>query len=234
MRIHSIFTSLDGEVNAWGQGIPSIFIRLQGCNLGDETCPWCDTKDSRNPTSGKEVTVDQVLAEIFSRVHPEGLRKVEHYPKVTITGGEPLLQEDAVHKLLNRLFTYGIRVSIETNGTCSLARFRNLKKPDPNVCLVVDWKFDDRRISTEQYNQLASWDWIKFVIKDRIDYEVTKGIIQGKVVDQAELPLDTQARIAFAPVHERLPGKTLAQWILADRLWWVTLNIQLHKFIFLP
>jgi 7-carboxy-7-deazaguanine synthase len=216
MQIHSIFLSLDGEVNFMGQGIPSAFVRLQGCNLGDETCPWCDTKDSRNPAGGQVMTIEQV----FQAIMDIGC------PKVTITGGEPLLQEDEIHQLLNRLFPYNIRISIETNGTQSLGRFRNLTKPNPDVCLVVDWKFDERRIWREEYENLTPWDWIKFIIDNRGNYELARQEVKSLIARGK-----TQARIAFSAVHGLLPGETLAHWILDDQLWQVSLNVQIHKFL---
>lgn len=227
MQVHSIFTSMDGEVNPWGQGTPSIFVRLQGCNL---RCSYCDIPEAQE-IKDDNLTAEQVLAKIEKRIHPDwpffaGFHHKNMWPKVTITGGEPLLQQEEVHHLLNLLFPLKMRISIETNGTISLSRFRNLTKPNPNVSLIVDWKFDQRRIAIEEYLELAAWDWIKFVIADREHYELVRMethtlIARGKL----------QARVAFSPIHESLPAHTLAKWILDDRLWWVTLNLQLHKYI---
>lgn len=213
MRVHSIFLSLDGEVNAWGQGIPSVFLRLQGCNL---KCSYCDVADAQDPEAGQERTVQQVFDII----------RANECPKVTITGGEPLLQEDEIHQLLNRLFPYNYKISIETNGTISTAGFRNCRKPNPNVCLVVDHKFNDGvGGNPDAFKYLREWDWVKIVINDRGDFNDAKAIFPWL------RKLGCKARFALSPVHEILPGKFLAQWILEDKLWDVTLNVQIHKFL---
>jgi len=219
MKVHSIFTSIDGEVNAQGQGTPSVFIRMQGCNLG---CPYCDAPDAQEQKDDN-LTVDQVMASIWAKINPIGFNPPP-YPKITITGGEPLLQQDEIHQLLNRLFPHNFKVSIETNGTIALNRFRNLTRPNPGVCLVVDYKLHMLPVllPAVDFSALCPWDWIKFVISNRLDYDMAKEIV---------LNMGTRARIAFSPVHESLPGNTLAQWILADRLWQVTLNCQIHKFL---
>jgi len=63
---------------------------------------------------------------------------------------------------------------------------------------------------------------------------LARSIVLGEVCGQAELPLDTKARIAFSAVHGLLPANILAEWILANRLWNVTLNVQIHKLIQMP
>ena len=40
MRVYSVYSSVDGEVNGFYQGRQATFIRLAGCNLN---CSYCDT-----------------------------------------------------------------------------------------------------------------------------------------------------------------------------------------------
>lgn len=94
-----IFFSLQGEgVRA---GTPAVFVRLAGCNLH---CTWCDTKYSWG--SG----VDLEPAEVARRVAAFGC------PSLVVTGGEPLLQQDAVAELLS-LLPADTFVEVETNGS---------------------------------------------------------------------------------------------------------------------
>ena len=209
MKIHSVFTSIDGEVTCPNQGIPSTFVRLQECNL---RCGYCDVPDAQ-PAGGREMTVEQV----FQAIMDIGC------PKITITGGEPLLQEDEIHQLLNRLFPCGIRTSIETNGTISTERFRNCRKPSQDVCLVVDYKF--QKSDPYAFAFLESWDWVKIVVGGRDDFDEAMRIFEWM------RELGCKARFALSSIHETLPGKELAQWILDAKLWDVTLNVQIHKFL---
>lgn len=85
-------------------GRQSAFIRLFGCNL---RCGWCDTTHAYAPGS---VCEEMALETILDRV-----RELE-VGFVTITGGEPFLQEH-LPALCAALGEQGLRVKIETNGT---------------------------------------------------------------------------------------------------------------------
>lgn len=210
MRVHSHFLSIDGEVNKWGQGIPSVFLRLQKCNL---KCSYCDIPEAQDPKVGQEMTVDEVVKII----------RGYECKKITITGGEPLLQEDEIHILINRLFPEGYHISIETNGTISTRRFRECRKPDPNVCLVVDYKFG--HYNPDAFEFLREFDWVKIVVGNREDFDGARNILE------LLRELGCKARFALSPIHETLPGKELAQWILDAKMWDVTLNCQIHKWL---
>ena len=67
-------------------------------------------------------------------------------------------------------------------------------------------------------------DEIKFVIRDRADYEFARDVVLRHA-----LPAKTAA-VLFSPVHGVLPAQTLAEWILADRLT-VRLQLQAHKYV---
>jgi 7-carboxy-7-deazaguanine synthase len=62
------------------------------------------------------------------------------------------------------------------------------------------------------------------VIRDRADYEYARDIaVRYGLVDRT-------AAVLFSPVHDVLPSRQLAEWILADRLP-VRLQLQAHKYI---
>ena len=75
--------------------------------------------------------------------------------------------------------------------------------------------------------RLRPTDEIKFVIKDRADYEYARD-----VVSKHEL-IDRCAAVHFSPVHGVQDAKQLAAWVLEDRLR-VRVQLQLHKFIWSP
>jgi len=95
MQVNEIFYSLAGEGIRTGQA--TIFIRLSKCNL---RCFFCDTRYD----SFTEMDEEHITAE------------VDKYPAewVTLTGGEPTLQDCA--KLVQSLKPKH-KISIETNGT---------------------------------------------------------------------------------------------------------------------
>lgn len=105
-----VSTQMEGSLS----GIPSIFLRVSGCNL---RCCFknsrCDTPyASFNPETSKYNSIED-LVKAF-----KDLRK--QYPKVkdlVITGGEPLLYADAIDEFLSKVFTSDLIVTIETNGT---------------------------------------------------------------------------------------------------------------------
>ncbi|MEK9727896.1 MAG: 7-carboxy-7-deazaguanine synthase QueE [Candidatus Margulisiibacteriota bacterium] len=111
IRVSEIFYSVQGE--GVTVGVPAIFIRLQGCNLdcGSRGGAWvCDTEAVWK--RGEKRLISE-LAETIQVDFNEALRNGAH---VVITGGEPLLQQDAVIELLHQ-FNNKWPIEIETNGT---------------------------------------------------------------------------------------------------------------------
>lgn len=108
LRIREIFPTIQGE-GRW-TGAPSLFVRLQGCDVG---CPWCDTKESW-PYDAKDILValpGRELARYLIELY--GARPGYH--QIVITGGEPAAYDlrDTTEGLVSRGFT----VSLETSGT---------------------------------------------------------------------------------------------------------------------
>lgn len=105
MKVIEVFKSIEGEGKR--AGLPCTFVRFAGCNL---RCDYCDTKYSygmgENPIEPMTMTVD----EIVEKVSEFGV------PRVTLTGGEPLIQEN-IDKLIVQLVAEDFEVNVETNGT---------------------------------------------------------------------------------------------------------------------
>src|SRR5262249_57082920 len=75
VRVAEVFCSIQGE--GVSLGLPSVFVRLQGCSVG---CTWCDTKYSWDPKKGHALS----LAALVDQVRIAGPENV------VVTGGEPL------------------------------------------------------------------------------------------------------------------------------------------------
>jgi 7-carboxy-7-deazaguanine synthase len=207
LTINEIFHSIQGESTHSGR--PCVFVRLTACDL---RCSWCDTPYAF--TEGRKMSLDDVI------------EQVEAYrcPLVEITGGEPLLQRE-VYPLMERLLADGRTVLVETGGHRSLAdvpsgviKIVDVKCPGSGEAAKMDWS---------NLSRLTNDDQVKFVIKDREDYEYAREITTR------ERLTDRVGAVLFSPVHGVLHPRELAEWILADRLA-VRLQLQAHKYIWGP
>jgi 7-carboxy-7-deazaguanine synthase len=207
LTVNEIFHSIQGESTQVGR--PCVFVRLTACDL---RCSWCDTPYAFH--EGRKMTLDDVLAQ----VHGYGCDVVE------ITGGEPLLQKD-VYPLMQRLLEEGRTVMIETGGHLSV------DDVPPGVIRIIDVKCpgsgESANVHWTNLERLRPTDEVKFVIKDRADYEFARD-----VVVRYDLPAKTAA-VLFSPVHGEMNARELAEWMLADRLP-VRLQLQAHKYIWDP
>jgi organic radical activating enzyme len=119
--IQEIFSGIQGEGPM--VGIRQTFVRFIGCNL---SCRYCDTPASR--LSQKSARIEQTAGERDFVPHKNPLSTAflgesilrltsRHAPRVSLTGGEPLLHAPFLLELLPLLRKSGIHVYLETNGT---------------------------------------------------------------------------------------------------------------------
>lgn len=203
LKVNEIFESIQGESTY--AGLPSVFVRLSGCNL---RCSYCDTQYAYG--KGEELAVGEVL------------RKVEGFNPslVEITGGEPLLQKE-VHSLAEKLLARNYKVLVETNGSIDTGRLNkravkilDLKCPDSGMSDRMDWS---------NLEKLSPEDEIKFVLCSRGDYNWAKEIISRHSLNKDHILL-------MSPVKGKLAPAKLAKWILEDDLK-ARLQLQIHKYI---
>jgi 7-carboxy-7-deazaguanine synthase len=207
LTVNEIFHSIQGESTHVGR--PCVFVRLTACDL---RCSWCDTPYAFS--HGHKMSVGDVVDRV----------QAYQCPTVEITGGEPLLQAD-VYPLMWRLMEEGHTVLIETGG------HRSIADVPPGVIRIVDVKCPGSGEASKNHwpnlTLLTLTDEVKFVLQDRADYEFAVGVLREH---------DLSARCAavlFSPVHGVLDPKTLAEWILRDRIP-VRLQLQAHKYIWAP
>lgn len=108
-RVAEIFSSLQGEGPY--VGTKQIFIRLAECNLA---CSYCDESASKAGVRSASYAA-AALVKAIKRLDAD---KGPHWA-ISLTGGEPLLQADALEGVLVRLKEEGYRIYLETNGTLS-------------------------------------------------------------------------------------------------------------------
>ena len=207
LTVNEIYVSIQGESTYAGR--PCVFVRLTACDL---RCSWCDTTYAF--TEGRKRPLDEVVDEVLEF----------DCPLVEITGGEPLLQKETP-TLMARLLDAGKTVLVETGGHLSIASV------PAAVVKIVDVKCpgsgEAHKMHWANLDLLAPHDEVKFVLKDRADYEYARDVVQRYALEQRA------AALLFSPVHGVLDPKTLSEWILADKLP-VRLQLQLHKYIWEP
>jgi len=202
LRVTEIFHSIQGESSHAGR--PCAFVRLTGCNL---RCRWCDSEYTF--TGGEKMSIDTIV----DQVKGYGCNLVE------ITGGEPLAQSESL-EMIQRFCDEGFEVLIETSGSIDIAPV------DRRATIILDIKCpgsgEVEKNRWENLQHLKPQDEIKFVIADRADYDWARKII-------AERNLNRWT-VLLSPVWGEMDLKSLAEWMLADRLP-ARLQTQLHKHI---
>ena len=118
-----IFRSIQGEGPALGR--PRTFVRLSGCNLH---CVWCDTAYTWNwvgtPFAHEGGKKFEPGAEMIKLSAAETAARIIALPSegVVISGGEPLLQMDAVVEMINALRAAQAKEIAELDAAISHAR----------------------------------------------------------------------------------------------------------------
>jgi len=136
LYVTEVFTSVQGEGTL--TGVPSVFVRMAGCNL---RCAWCDTPYSSWSPEGTHIAIDALVEDVLSR----GPRHV------VLTGGEPMLQAGLV-PFSKKLAARGIHITVETAGTVDAPVEMHLasispKLSDSTPAQPAAWvkRHDDRR-----------------------------------------------------------------------------------------
>ena len=206
LRVSEIFASIQGETSF--VGLPFSFVRLTGCNL---RCRYCDTTYAYD--DGEEFPLD----EIVSRVTFFGIRRV------TVTGGEPLLQEETP-ALVAALLDLDHTVLVETNGTVPLSCV------DPRAVKIMDVKCpgsgEAGKTLWENFAHLTDRDEVKFVVSSEEDYHFAREVIRKYGTESPFHPL-------LSPAFGLLRPETLAGWMVGDAVD-ARFQLQLHKLVWGP
>ncbi len=206
------FVSINGEAQCAGE--LAVFLRFYGCNL---RCSYCDTVWAQERMPGEQMTAESLCA----YVRETGIRNV------TLTGGEPLLQED-IGTLIVLLGEWGCRVEIETNGSVLLAPYASLC---PRPCFTMDYKLPDSGMEsamrTENFDLLQMQDTVKFVAGSRDDLVRAEEIIRC-------YDLTAHTKVYLSPVFGNIEPAEMVEFMKTHRMNDVRLQLQLHKYIWDP
>lgn len=208
------FVSINGEGVCAGQ--LAMFVRFTKCNLH---CNYCDTSWA-NDSCAKYTSMTE--KEIYDSIVAA---KVDN---VTLTGGEPLIQENifVLFELLSQ--NQSLRVEVETNGSIPIKPFLNIMN---RPCFTLDYKLPgsgmDDKMCLDNYQYLTMRDTVKFVVSDYQDLTIARQIIeQYKLVGKCNLYL--------SPVFGRIEPADIVEYMIEHRMNQVNVQLQLHKFIWDP
>jgi 7-carboxy-7-deazaguanine synthase len=234
--VNEVYLSLQGESTF--AGLPCVFVRLTACNL---RCSYCDTAYAF--TEGAKQSLPEILAEVRRLAAPFNsplptLNPQFRLPLVELTGGEPLLQPNAL-PLMGALCDDGFTVLVETSGA------HDISKIDPRVRRIMDLKCpasgEVTRNRMENLAHLKPTDEVKFVIGTQEDYDWAKAQIAAHGLDricpllfswvQPLAPDQQHPSLKKVPAGQTpITRRELAEKIIADALP-VRFQLQMHKFV---
>ncbi|MBN1469942.1 MAG: putative 7-carboxy-7-deazaguanine synthase QueE [Fusobacteriaceae bacterium] len=214
MKVVEKFISINGEGKKAGE--LAIFIRFKGCNLD---CIYCDTKWANLKNEEYEELTKE---EIYNFIKNVGVKNV------TITGGEPLLQE-GIYELLEYISKdKEISIEIETNGSVDISKFKRISD---RISFTVDYKTNYSKMESfmnlENFDYVNKNDVVKFVVGEKSDLD--------KVLEMMKIfELREKTNVFVSPVFEKINPIDIVNWQIKNRLNEVKLQIQMHKIIWHP
>ena len=221
MKVIEIFDSIDGEGLRTGQ--TASFIRLAGCNL---RCTYCDTLyalfGEDEPCEYTEMSVD----EVFDAVN-------KSFKRITLTGGEPLLHDEAV-ELCERLADAGCEVNIETNGAVDIEAFLDKIKNKDKIFFTIDYKLPSSGMTDKMlwhnFEVLRPCDVVKLVVGSDEDAELMVKITEKLNNMYKEKPHIYAGAVFGSFEPSRLVELIVNEPVLKD----VVFQLQVHKFVWKP
>lgn len=208
LDVNEIFYSIDGEGITSGQ--LAVFIRLNGCNL---RCRYCDT-DYALKTQKNYISIKDIY------------NKVKDYKcgNITITGGEPLVQENTLY-LIDYLTKKGYRVNIETNGTIDIKSLSKIK----NTIITLDIKTPDSEM--DRYNNFNNFEYLR-------DTDVLKIVVGSlndldyayKIVEKH----NPSCQVFLSPIFDEIKGADIVEYMKNKKNDKIKLQLQIHKYIWDP
>ncbi|MGH0030690.1 MAG: 7-carboxy-7-deazaguanine synthase QueE [Myxococcota bacterium] len=245
-----VFSSVQGE--GLHVGATTLFVRFGECDL---RCRWCDSPQTWRPARRCRVETPRGSGRFEERENPVPLDDVvalaralgvERHRFVSLTGGEPLLQPDAVRGLAERLRPLGPRIHLETHGLALEALERVVDAVD---VVAMDWKLasDVRRAHAPRGSEPEAFHATHtgfLRIAARAPERVVKVVVTNDTRDEEldamaraiasvdpATPLVVQPVTPFAAVREPVPAARLLDHVfrLSRSLLDVRLIPQTHK-----
>jgi 7-carboxy-7-deazaguanine synthase len=179
IQLSEIFTSIEGEGILFGT--KTLFVRMAGCHL---KCRWCDTSYALPMYSGNSYSLEYVKKLIADHLKPFTY-------KVNFTGGEPLVQYEAVIDLAKFVRERGLRTYLES-ACYDSDRFAKLI-PYIDICKVELKMRDSKVVDMNHYDNLLQNEirclrtsvknhkitYIKIVVTNSTDIKEFAGLVEN-------------------------------------------------------
>jgi 7-carboxy-7-deazaguanine synthase len=220
MEVIDLFTSISGEVGVTiKQGEQCTFIRFFGCPVA---CTYCDTPESWKPGSKFK---DYSVKEIVRAIEDKG------FPKVIVTGGEPLMQKDIAEFLAMLAVSEHIdEIVVETAGVMPPFSVRvNEGSDEDKISYAVDYKLPSAKSAYPgnnmfPYQCLGVYDLIKFLIFTEEDLTLSIEYVENYIA----LGLDENPVFVFTPAG--VSTMVFMETLLKAKLP-IIVNVQIHKIL---
>jgi organic radical activating enzyme len=133
VNVVEVFSSIQGEGRY--VGCRQVFVRLAGCNV---CCDFCDTANAKSSIATGRIERTAGQRDFFTITNPVSVKELAGYVNqlllrphhsISLTGGEPLCQSDALTALVPLLSG---RIFLETNGTLP----KELQTLLPNIDII--------------------------------------------------------------------------------------------------
>lgn len=228
LAVAEMFVSIQGEGPSIGK--PSLFLRLQGCNL---KCSFCDTAG----TQGYKKESFRTLSEVRGEIERLVLANDVYVTHLVITGGEPGVQVDALEVLFSdKRWAKRIRqvihsIDIETNGLAvKPKRWKFLADAGFPLTLCISPKVEEygNRYKTVNYSSLGFTKVaFKMIVTESLFGNVPK--LLGNLHQMMDtLKYYDKSNIYLQPVDARID---IASWLADNRNFGCRLSLQIHKII---
>lgn len=245
MNVIEIFSSIDGEGSR--QGLLTTFLRLHDCNI---RCSYCDTTYSYG--------IDSTFTEMTVQEVADAIESLGNH-RITITGGEPLLQEAAVVELideLNRRKSAKLSAKLEDNQYIdeNSTTSNTLSEDGQTIACKSPYDFNIETNGTivpsfHRDNVWFTYDYKtpSSLAEESMDLDIFKvstrqdliKFVVGSVEDLDcmrriinEHP--TKAQIYVSPVWGKIEAASIIDYMKTYNLQNVRFQLQIHKFVWDP
>ena len=217
-KVNELFQTIQGE--GFYTGVPSIFVRLQGCDVG---CAWCDTKHTWAVEAAKES--DLILltdksnesdqwANVSSEEIVDEIERLGYTANlIVITGGEPCMVD--LTELTQALHHKGFKTQIETSGTYPVL-------VDDKAWVTLSPKVNMRGKKEVLLSALQRADEIKHPVGTHKDIEQLDQLL-------AQLESFDDKTICLQPISQKEKATELCMQTCIERNW--RLSVQMHKYL---